>query len=269
MKGMALGTRDREPRAMAGRHGGGLRMLALVGAACLVAAGCSRERALPDQRRDSVGVSSVRFADRVWAVDSSSAVAKGTLYVFLSDSTLLITSPNGTPLLGTWTHDGEALDVVEEGIHYRVEIVELQPDRFHIRSHNPGTAVDIWLVPAVSVGDQSAPNGLLGTAWRLEDLGGERVIADAPATLQFPGAGRASGRGSCNRFSASVEISGNSIRFGPIVSTKMACAGAVNVQEGRYFKALGDATRFELTGSALLIYGKGMDKPLRFARAVR
>jgi heat shock protein HslJ len=46
----------------------------------------------------------------------------------------------------------------------------------------------------------------------------------------------------------------------------MACAQAVMDQETRYFKALADAERYALEGPALLIYAKGMDKPLRFTR---
>ena len=47
----------------------------------------------------------------------------------------------------------------------------------------------------------------------------------------------------------------------------MACVEAVGEQESKYLKALGDAERFTLDGSTLLIFFKGTDKPLRFVRA--
>jgi heat shock protein HslJ len=47
----------------------------------------------------------------------------------------------------------------------------------------------------------------------------------------------------------------------------MACADdAANAQEKKYLEALQAAERFAFDGPSLLIYSKGMEKPLRFAR---
>jgi heat shock protein HslJ len=46
----------------------------------------------------------------------------------------------------------------------------------------------------------------------------------------------------------------------------MSCVEAVMIQEGRYLRALPDAERFTREGSALLIYSRGMEEPLRFVR---
>lgn len=113
--------------------------------------------------------------------------------------------------------------------------------------------------------DTGSP-GLMGTAWRLEDLGGAGVVDRAEATLQFTEAGKVAGSGSCNRFFGTASVSRDSITFGPLGSTRMACAEAVQMQEGRYLKALQDAERFTFDGTVLLIYSKGMEKPLRFIR---
>lgn len=108
--------------------------------------------------------------------------------------------------------------------------------------------------------------GLVGSVWRLEDLGGAGVLDGAEATLEFPEGGKAAGRGSCNRFFGTVELSGGSITFGPLGSTRMSCGEAVMSQEAKYLNALQDAERFTLDGSRILIYSKGMEKPLRFVR---
>jgi len=131
-----------------------------------------------------------------------------------------------------------------------------------ITQGNPNR-LDLWLVRVAAESD-SGSGGLSGTAWRLEDLGGAGVLDRVEATLGFPEAGKVAGSGSCNRFFGTVEISGESIRFGPLGSTRMACVEAVGIQEGKYLKALQDAERFRLDGSTLLIYSKGMEKPLRF-----
>jgi heat shock protein HslJ len=106
--------------------------------------------------------------------------------------------------------------------------------------------------------------GLSGTAWRLEDLGGAGVLPDVEVTLEFPEEGRVGGKGSCNHFFGSVAVSGESIKFSQLGSTKMACLDSVMDQETKYFRALENAERFTMEGSTLLIYAQGMDKPLRF-----
>ena len=90
------------------------------------------------------------FINKVWQVHASSAVAPGALCVFLSEGTLVITSSNGTPMVGKWQRQDGQLTMVEEGLAYPTDILELTPDRFRIRSHNPGEPVDIDLVPAGS-----------------------------------------------------------------------------------------------------------------------
>ncbi len=107
---------------------------------------------------------------------------------------------------------------------------------------------------------------LAGTGWRLEDLGGAGVLDRVEATLEFPEEGRAAGNGSCNRFFGTVEMKGETISFGPLASTRMACAEATSNQEAKYLEALQSAERFTLDGSTLSIYSKGMEKPLRFVR---
>jgi heat shock protein HslJ len=108
---------------------------------------------------------------------------------------------------------------------------------------------------------------LLKTEWRLEDLGGKGVLDRVQATLAFPEQNKVAGNGSCNRFFGSVELKGETIRFGQLASTLMACSSdAVSKQESTYLGALKNAERLSLEGPWLLIYSKGLDKPLRFSQ---
>src|SRR5215472_4668290 len=81
-------------------------------------------------------------------------------------------------------------------------------------SHDHEPANSSSAIPEVS---------LVGTEWLLRDLGGTPALASPQATLAFPEAGHVAGNGSCNRFTGSVEISGNTLKFGPLASTRMAC----------------------------------------------
>lgn len=107
---------------------------------------------------------------------------------------------------------------------------------------------------------------LTGSEWLLEDLNGAGVVDRVQATLQFSEAGRVTGSASCNRLFGTVEIQGASLRFGPLGTTRRACPEAVMNQETKYLRALESAERFEFQGPYLLIFSKGLEKPLRFTR---
>ncbi|WP_137887035.1 hypothetical protein [Pseudomonas sp. 2FE] len=90
----------------------------------------------------------VNFINQVWRVSESSTVARGMLYVFLSDGTLVLASANSKPAFGTWQTAGAGLTLIEEGRPYKVEVLNLSRDEFRLRIHNPGQPVEITLVPA-------------------------------------------------------------------------------------------------------------------------
>ncbi|HUP50281.1 MAG TPA: hypothetical protein VNA04_16005 [Thermoanaerobaculia bacterium] len=118
-----------------------LALLLLVSSGCGMVAGPARTT-LPAPQPPP-------FSDRVWRVVEARDVPPGTLYVFLSDNTLLVTPANGSePLLGRWHHAGGGLVVIEAGYRFPADILELGPERFAIRLHRPGGAADIRMVPA-------------------------------------------------------------------------------------------------------------------------
>jgi len=109
---------------------------------------------------------------------------------------------------------------------------------------------------------------LAGTAWVLTDLNGAGVPAGVPATLLFLGPDRIGGNSSCNRFTGPfrVETAGLPLRIGPLAATRKGCPPAVMEQELKYLYSLESAERLAFEGSDLLLYSKGIPKPLRFAR---
>jgi heat shock protein HslJ len=119
---------------------------------------------------------------------------------------------------------------------------------------------------AASATAPSASFNLSGSEWLLEDLAGTGVIDNVQATLTFPETGKVAGNGSCNRFFGTAEVHEDTIKLGPLASSRMACPQAVMNQETKYLQALQAAERFEWRDPYLLIYCKGFDKPLRFAR---
>jgi putative lipoprotein len=125
-----------------------------------------------------------------------------------------------------------------------------------------GPIVDLVRIRARN--QPTPPPSLWGTGWVLEDLNGAAVIGEIPVTLQFSEDGAVSGTASCNQFLGSVTVSGTSITFGPLVTTRKMCAQPTMDQETRYLAALREAERFEVNGGLLYIHIAGQPQPLRF-----
>lgn len=139
------------------------------------------------------------FVNRVWRVAESPQVQKGSLRVFLSDGTLVMADPHAEPALGTWAMDDGELTIMEEGLTYPVEIVELSEQMFRIRIRGPGEPVDIRFEPATkgSSSPAAAPGWvelaseadgptirITGTVQRQEVEGGVWVIRTDQGTYQ-------------------------------------------------------------------------------------
>jgi hypothetical protein len=125
------------------RFAGGIGALGLLLVACNPA---TPEKVAPANEASparEARVGGFAFVNRVWVVDSSNAVAKGSMYVFLADRTLVLSAPGSTPALGRWSFEQGRLKMIEEGIAYDVDILEIRGDRFRIVSHNPGGAVTL------------------------------------------------------------------------------------------------------------------------------
>ncbi|MCC2639726.1 MAG: hypothetical protein K0S45_139 [Nitrospira sp.] len=122
--------------------------VSVISICLLLLSACSEQPAPTENRSQETADAAAGFANIVWTVSQSSSVAPETLYVFLSDGTLVITAPHGKPALGRWRDEGGILTMIEEGIPYQVDILDLSRDQFKIRSHNPGKPAEITLVPA-------------------------------------------------------------------------------------------------------------------------
>ncbi len=94
---------------------------------------------------------------------------------------------------------------------------------------------------------------LIGPLWVVEAIGGAGVVDAARATLDFRPDGRLAGRASCNRYTASYQLTGESLTIAPGATTRMACADALMDQESRFLAALGEVRRFDLAASGALL----------------
>jgi heat shock protein HslJ len=105
----------------------------------------------------------------------------------------------------------------------------------------PTPAATAAASPSAATGS-AAPLALDGTTWLLTDYVSPdaahfTVPAAVTPTAKFD-AGTISGNAGCNTFSAPYTIQGDSITFGPAVSTKIACESPMSDVENAYLQAL-------------------------------
>lgn len=252
---------------------GQARLSVVVGALLpLIVAGCGPYHGTPPSRASVTG--SVTYRERsalppdaVVRVQLSDVSRQDAAAIPVAQATL---TPAGrqVPLPFELRYDPKAIDsthtyAVRATIESGGRLIFTTTTASTVITRGRPTHVD--LVLAAVPGRTLAPSGgLVGTRWTLEDLGGAGVIDEARATLEFPEPGKVAGSGSCNRFFGTVSIDGNAIAIGPLATTRMACAEAVAMQEVNYVRALQNAERYVLQGTALLIYVRGMQSPLRF-----
>ncbi len=94
---------------------------------------------------------------------------------------------------------------------------------------------------------------LQGADWVVEDLRGAGIVERSQVTLAFTGDGRLSGRGSCNRYTASYKLTGEGLTISKPASTKMACASALMQQERLFFDLLVQVRRFTIDPTGALV----------------
>jgi heat shock protein HslJ len=126
-------------------------------------------------------------------------------------------------------------------------------------------------VSACATKTTAGPSQLPGRDWRLVAVGGQSALpADAARRpwLNFStDSNRVSGHLGCNRASGTFTMNGAELRFGPIMSTRMACADdAMNRQEAALGGALQGTDHFRITGDTLELL-QASTVLARFARA--
>lgn len=95
--------------------------------------------------------------------------------------------------------------------------------------------------------------GLENTRWRPIRIGGRDVIVSGPQREPWieldPRSKRVTGSGGCNRLSGSYRTGNGTLRFGRLISTKMACLSMDT--ETAFFRELENTRRYRILGRIL------------------
>lgn len=133
--------------------------------------------------------------------------------------------------------------------------------------------IGVW--PGETSGVQFATAELVNMYWKLTALNGKPVLAAAnqrEPSLILQSAGmhqRATGSGGCNRFTGSYELNGNSLRFGVLAGSMMACVAGMDT-EREYLETLPQVRTWKVLGQHLELFDAAGTMLARFeARALR
>jgi heat shock protein HslJ len=94
---------------------------------------------------------------------------------------------------------------------------------------------------------------LPGSAWQVTTFAGQAPLADHAITFEFDTEGNIAGDASCNRFGGTCTIEGNTMKIGPLRSTRRACEPEIMQQEHKFLALLGAATTWAMDGDELVL----------------
>lgn len=106
---------------------------------------------------------------------------------------------------------------------------------------------------ALAMETNQAPVKLPGSAWQVTTFAGQTPLADHPITFEFDNEGNIAGDASCNRFGGTCTIDGNTIKIGPLRSTRRACEPEIMQQEQKFLALLSAATAWSMGGDGLVL----------------
>ncbi len=96
-------------------------------------------------------------------------------------------------------------------------------------------------------------------SWQLEEGAGPggavEIIPTARITMEVTADGEVRGSAACNTYLGTVVVDGSSVEFGPIATTRLACAPRPGAAEAVYLAALDDVEAGTRQGDELTLTG--------------
>jgi putative lipoprotein len=144
---------------------------------------------------------------------------------------------------------------------------------YPVITHGNGKEVNILLksaggrTAARETGHSHGNVPLENTTWRVTRLGDKDVVANqnqrAPYIVLQSSEHRVSGSGGCNRINGTYTLEKQTIRFGPIASTMMACPKGMDTEKD-FMQALDAVRKWKIQGDELEFYGEDGNLLVRF-----
>ena len=111
----------------------------------------------------------------------------------------------------------------------------------------------LTITTALAMETNRAPATLPGSAWQVTTFAGQNPLADHPITFEFDTEGNIAGDASCNRFGGTCTIEGDTMKVGPLRSTRRACEPDIMQQEHKFLALLGSVTTWKIDSDGTLV----------------
>ncbi len=98
---------------------------------------------------------------------------------------------------------------------------------------------------------------LRGAAWTVASIAGAPPVATSRVTLDFGAEGRFAGNASCNNMRGTYAATADGLTFGPVATTRKACAPPVLTQEATVVALLGAVKSAQITAEGTLVLYAG------------
>ncbi|MGH6735229.1 MAG: META domain-containing protein [Methyloceanibacter sp.] len=95
-----------------------------------------------------------------------------------------------------------------------------------------------------------------GSRWHPSLIHSFAVPAEERVFVTFHANGRVTGNGGCNQFFGGYKIAGDTVRIGPLASTKKGCPGKYEL-ETTFLSTLQAAATFRREGASLVLFDAG------------
>lgn len=109
--------------------------------------------------------------------------------------------------------------------------------------------------PAQAQPSEVADRPLVGTEWHLTApvaaTDDETVLREIGSTITFGSDRRVSGKAGCNRFTGTAEVDAESVVFGALATTRMACDPVSEAVESEVLAVLDGTVAYRITGDRL------------------
>ena len=132
-----------------------------------------------------------------------------------------------------------------------------------------------WITLLVIIGSMLTacsgnPSASLVGTWKLVSYGSPAsptpAVPDVDASVIFGSDGAISGNVGCNSFNGNYKVDGETVTFGAIASTLMACADPIAQQEGMVFNVFVNTATFKLDSNTLSIISSDGNSVVVFER---
>ena len=177
----------------------------------------------------------------------------------------------------TYTVDGDALTIAQPASTLMACATEVQTtfETAYLAALGTVRAYVIELAGdtnTLTLGDESgnpvlrytlASTSVTGVTWMATGINNGKqalvsTVAGSTVTMELKDDGTVTGNATCNTYNGDVTVDGDKITFGPLMTTRMACASdELNAQEQAYLQALGNTTTWELANGVLTFRDDG------------